>query len=79
MTNTATIEKNLIAVQHTVRADDNTEWLRLDVPNGWDDVKKLCKKVLRYNGHTYTFRSWNSDTLTAAFSRSTLVAEVCAR
>lgn len=37
MMNTATIEKNLVPVQHTVRADDNTEWLRLDVPNGWDD------------------------------------------
>lgn len=35
--------------------------LRIDVPNGWDDVKKICKKVLEFDGKKYVFTGWNSD------------------
>jgi len=34
---------------------------------GWDDVKKLTKKVLIYNGRKFVFCSWNSDDLKCYF------------
>jgi len=40
-------------------------------------VKKICKKVLSFEGRTYVFMSWNSDTLTCAFKASTNVARIC--
>ena len=56
----ATIEKNLVAIARTSQAN-GYNWLVIDIPNGWDDVKKICKKVLSYNGKKYTFTGWNSD------------------
>lgn len=35
--------------------------LHVDCPNGWDDVKKLTKKVLQYDGKTFVWSGWNSD------------------
>ena len=43
------------------RADDNTYWLTVECPQGWADVKKLTKKILRFEGRIYRWRSWNSD------------------
>lgn len=48
-----------IAVRVTGEGAD--KWLTFDVPNDWDDVKRVCKRVLHYRGETYTFRGWNSD------------------
>ena len=72
---TATISKNEVAVRYSQR-DDNTEWLTIDCPNGWDDVKKLTKKVLRYNGKTFTFTGWNSDRNECFFKKNAYVAKI---
>jgi hypothetical protein len=56
----ATIAKNEIPVRHSDRGELG-EYLTIDVPNGWDDVKKICKKVLTFNGKKFLFTGWNSD------------------
>lgn len=48
--------------------------LTLEVPNGWEDVKKICNKVLQFEGRDYVFRGWNSDTLKCFFIQSDNVA-----
>jgi hypothetical protein len=65
----ATVSPDEIAVEHRVRPDVSQEFLTIDVPNLWDDVKKLTKKVLIYDGRRFTFRGWNSDTAKCWFSR----------
>ena len=56
----ATIAPNEISIDnHTVV--DNREFLKFSVPNGWDDVKKISKKVLLYDGRKFVFSCWNSD------------------
>ena len=72
----ATISKNEVAVVYNNRQDVGREYLTLDVPNGWDDVAKLTKKVLRYNGKTFVFTGWNSDDLKCYFVRSNEVAQI---
>ena len=70
----ATISKNEVAVVYSSR--DGIEYLTIDIPNGWDDVKKLTKKVLRYDGKPFVFTGWNSDTLKCYFVGSNEVASV---
>jgi len=72
----ATIEKNQIPVVPTVRMDDGSHWLTIDIPNGWDDVKKLTKKVLSFEGRRYTFSAWNSDTLRCYFRENNSIAKI---
>ena len=50
---------NEFPVTHSV--DGNREFLKFSVPNAWDDVKKVCKKVLLYDGRKFVFSCWNSD------------------
>jgi hypothetical protein len=57
---TATINPNEVSARHTYR-EGFGHYLNIEVPNGWDDVKKLTKKVLRHDERKYTFRGWNSD------------------
>ena len=57
----AIITENEIEVRHTVRPDVGHEYLTIDCPNGWDDIKKICKKVLTFEGKKFTFTGWNSD------------------
>ena len=57
----ATISTTDIPVRHSIRPDVGREFLTLDVPDGWDDVKKICKKVLVYEGRKFTYSGWNSD------------------
>ena len=72
----ATISPNEIAVVYSNRAEINREFLTIDVPNGWDDVAKLTKKVLRYDGKTFVFTGWNSDSLKCFFVRSNEIATI---
>lgn len=72
----ATISKNEIPVVYSNHTNINREFLTIDVPNGWDDVSKLTKKVLRYEGKTFVFTGWNSDTLKCYFIRSNKVATI---
>lgn len=57
----ATINKNQVSVAHSVRPDVGGEFLAVNVPNGWDDVKKIKAKVLSFGGKSFTWRGWNSD------------------
>lgn len=59
MNATATIAKNAIAITDT--STEGFPHITIDCPEGWDDVKKLTKKVLSYNGRHWTFVGWNSD------------------
>jgi hypothetical protein len=65
----AKIAPDEIAVRHSVRVDVGQEFLDIDCPEGWDDVKKLVKKVLIYDNRRFTFRGWNSDRNECFFSR----------
>jgi hypothetical protein len=58
---TATISDREIPVRHSVRPDVNREFITFSVPNGWDDVKKVCRKVLHFDGRPFFFSGWNSD------------------
>lgn len=66
----ASILPNDISVVYSYRPDVKREYLTIDVPNGWDDVKKISKKVLSYDSRKFTYTGWNSDTLQCYFVRS---------
>ena len=60
---------------------DGRGWLYISVPNGWDDVSKLCKKVLTYDGRKFLYSGWNSDRNDCFFKEelvgsSTVVARI---
>ena len=71
----ATISKNQIAVKHNTR-EDGSNWLTVEVPNGWDDCKEIVNKVLQFNGLNYTWRGWNSDRNEAFFRENNQTATV---
>lgn len=64
----ATVLETKIAVRHTVRPDVGREFISFDI-EGWDDVKKVCKKVLEYDGREFVFSCWNSDRNDCVFYR----------
>lgn len=66
---TATINPKEISVEHSVRPDVGREFLKIECPNGWEDVKKLTNKVLTFDGRKFTFSCWNSDYNYACFYR----------
>ena len=70
----ATVAPDLIPVRHTFA--HNQHRLTINVPEGWDDVKKLCKKVLQYEGRHYTFLGWNSDRNECFFGESAVATIV---
>ena len=57
---TATVNPNEVSARYSFR-EGFGHYLNIEVPNGWDDVRKLTKKVLHHDGRKYTFRGWNSD------------------
>lgn len=65
----AKIAPDEIAVKHSVRPDVCREYLTVDCPEGWDNVKKLTRKVLLFDGRRFTFTGWNSDRNEAYFVR----------
>jgi hypothetical protein len=52
-----------------VHPELNQENLTIEAPNGWDDVKKICRKVLIFDARRFTFTGWNSDENVAYFVR----------
>ena len=40
--------------------DIGREFITFDI-TGWDEVKKLTKKVLTFDGRDFAFSGWNSD------------------
>lgn len=47
-----------ITVEHSTCED--REFLKFPI-SGWDEVKKLTKKVLVFDGREFIFSCWNSD------------------
>lgn len=70
----ATIQNNLIEVVPSER--DGRKYLTVSIENGWDDCKKICKKILQFNGENYAFTGWNSDTNKVFFLRTEHVAKI---
>jgi len=66
---------NLLPVVANTRTD-GSKWITVPVPNGWDDCKKICKKVLQYADENYVFRGWCSDKNEAFFIQSNEVAKI---
>ncbi len=69
----ASIVKNAVVV---TRFNADRDMLAVSVPEGWDDVKKLVHKVLSYEGRTFVFTGWNSDTNEAFFRASNQFATI---
>ena len=65
----AKISPDEFPVIHRVHPDIGLEYIQFDVPNGWDDVKKVCKKALVYDGRKFGFSCWDSDKLICLFRR----------
>jgi hypothetical protein len=65
----AVIQKNLVPVKHDVRPEVQREFLTVECPAGWADVKKISRKVLSFEGKNFTFTGWNSDKNVAYFAR----------
>lgn len=66
-------------VEDAIRVIDHdriSDTLTVPAPNGWDDVRPLTARVLRFNGVHYTFSGWNSDRNVAYFKRSQSIAEI---
>lgn len=68
MSDKATVVPNEISVRHSVRPDVGREFITFDI-EGWDDVKKVCKKVLEFEGRKFVFSCWNSDRMECIFVR----------
>lgn len=75
----ATIDPNEVTVRHNIREDIQREFLTVDCPEGWDDVKKLVKKVLTFEGRKFAYTGWNSDRNEAFFARPLNGVEMVAR
>lgn len=75
----ASIAKNEIPVAHSVRSEVGLEFLTVSCPNGWDDVKKVCGKVLQFDGRRFVYTGWNSDKNVAYFKRPLNGIEAVAR
>lgn len=71
----AEIQTNKISILSNCFVD-NVSYIEISVPNGWDDVKKICKKVLRFSGRDHGFSAWNSDKNIAYFRSNTKIAEI---
>jgi len=71
----ATISPNEIPVTYNERPDVDRDFLTIEVPNGWDDVKKISSKVLVYLDRRFTFSGWNSDTNRCYFSAAHLASQ----
>lgn len=68
---TATIARREVAVKHVLFQGHET--IKLDVPNGWDDVRRLST-VLIYEGRRFAYTGWSSDYLEAYFRPNRPVA-----
>lgn len=65
---TAQILKDSIQIRHSRREDVNREFLTFDV-SGWEDVEKISKKILSFEGRKFAFTGWNSDRNECYFAR----------
>lgn len=70
-----TVEKKMLPVMPSSDRGFGKR-LTINCPDGWDDVKKLTKKVLTYNGDHYKFLGWCSDKNVCFFGETQDIAKV---
>ena len=70
----STMIEGLIAVNKvTVTKPISIEgdlYIEVNVPNGWDDVKKLVNKVIEVNSLDFSYTGWSSDRNIACFKHN---------
>lgn len=72
---TASIVPNAIPITR-VSNWNGADHIFIDLPDGWATLKPLTKKVLQFDGRTFTFFAWNSDRNEAWFRETKNVATV---
>jgi len=60
------ISVNKVTVTKPVSIEGDL-YIEIQVPNGWDDVKKLVNKVVEVNQLDFSYTGWNSDKNIAYF------------
>ena len=64
--NEARITTNKVTVTKPISIEGDL-YIEVNVPNGWDDVKKLVNKVIEVNNIDFGYTGWNSDKCIAYF------------
>ena len=64
--NEARIAVNKVTVTKPISIEGDL-YIEVQVPHGWDDVKKLVNKVIEVNQLDFSYTGWNSDKCIAYF------------
>jgi len=67
--NEARIAVNKVTVTKPISIEGDL-YIEVQVPHGWDDVKKLVNKVIEVNGLDFCYTGWNSDRNIACFKNN---------
>ena len=60
------IATNKVTVTKPISIDGQL-YIEVQVPNGWDSVKKIMYKVIEVNSLDFSYTGWNSDKCIAYF------------
>lgn len=78
--NNAKFVENEIPVEYSIRRDVNREFLTFSI-DGWENVEKISRKVLKFEDKKFIFSGWNSDENKCYFyrflDRDPDVAKIC--
>ena len=64
--NEARIATNKVTVTKPISIDGQL-YIEVQVPDGWDSVKKIMDKVIEVNSLDFSYTGWNSDKCIAYF------------
>ena len=64
--NEARIATNKVTVTKPISIDGQL-YIEVQVPDGWDSVKKIMDKVIEVNSLDFSYTGWNSDKNIAYF------------
>jgi len=67
--NEARIAVNKVTVTKPISIEGDL-YIEVQVPHGWDDVKKLVNKVIEVNQLDFSYTGWNSDKNIAYFKHN---------
>ena len=62
----ARIATNKVTVTKPISIDGQL-YIEVQVPDGWDSVKKIMDKVIEVNSLDFSYTGWNSDKCIAYF------------
>jgi hypothetical protein len=63
------IAVNKITVTKPISIDGQL-YIEVQVPDGWDSVKKIMDKVIEVNSLDFSYTGWNSDKNIACFKHN---------